>query len=254
MEWDPTQYLRYADERLRPALDLMARVPLAAPDSAIDLGCGPGNVTRILKQRWPDAVVTGVDASPQMLEKARASVPECRFALGSFADYTPERVPALIYSNAALHWLGGHDKLFPRLMGLLPKGGVLAVQMPGMHAQPLRALQNEIAANGPWADSLADVDAAPPILEPGQYWDLLRPLSTALDMWETTYMHALQGDNAVVQWALGTSLKPFLDRLEGEEKAAFLAAYSAAVGPCYPRRADGSTLLPFRRVFMVAVK
>lgn len=254
MQWDPQQYLRYADERLRPALDLMGRVPLETPDSVLDLGCGPGNVTRILKQHWPDAVVTGVDASPEMLDKARASVPECRFALGSFADYTPESPPALIYSNAALHWLGDHDHLFPRLMGLLPKGGVLAVQMPGMHAQPLRALQNEIAANGPWAEQLADVDAARAILEPGQYWDLLRPLSSTLDMWETTYMHALQGDNAAVQWALGTSLKPFMDRLDGPQKDAFLAAYSAAMAPCYPRRADGSTLLPFRRVFMVAVK
>ena len=153
---------------------------------------------------------------------------------------------------AALHWLGGHDTLFPRLLSLLSKGGVLAVQMPGMHAAPLRALQHEVAASGPWAAALADVGFARPILEPGAYWDLLRPRCTALDMWETTYMHALQGDNAAVQWAIGTSLKPFLDRLTPELREGYLAAYSKAMAGPYPRRADGSTLLPFRRVFMVA--
>lgn len=254
MQWDPAQYLRYADERLRPALDLMGRVPLASQAEIVDLGCGPGNVTRILKQRWPDAVVTGVDNSAEMLAKASAGVPECRFALGSFTDFVPAGPIGLIYSNAALQWVGGHDVLFPRLMGLVAEGGVLAVQMPRMHAAPLRALQGEIAANGPWAEKLADVDAAPPILEPEQYWDLLRPHCSALDMWETTYMHALQGEDAAVQWATGTSLKPFLDRLEGAERAAYLAAYSEAVRPFYPRRADGTTLLPFRRQFMVAVK
>lgn len=253
MQWDPTQYLRYGDERLRPALDLMARVPLQAPGQVVDLGCGPGNVTRILKQRWAEAVVTGVDSSPEMLAKARETVPECRFVQGSFGDWVPQSPPELIYSNAALHWLGGHETLFPRLISLLPKGGVLAVQMPGMHAAPLRALQHEIAASGPWAAALAEVGSAPPILETGAYWDLLRPRCSALDMWETTYMHALQGENAAVQWATGTSLKPFLDRLTPELRAKYLEAYSAAVAPVYPRRADGTTLLPFRRVFMVAV-
>ncbi|HTN12810.1 MAG TPA: methyltransferase domain-containing protein [Acetobacteraceae bacterium] len=252
MQWDPTQYLRYGGERLRPALDLMAQVRLSAPAHVVDLGCGPGNVTAILKQRWPEADVLGIDSSPEMLEKARLAAPDCRFAQGSFGDWAPEVAPALIYSNAALHWLDGHETLFPRLLGLLAKGGVLAVQMPGMHAAPLRALQNEIAANGPWADELADADFARPILEPPAYWDLLRPHCAALDMWETTYMHALQGEDAAVQWAMGTSLKPFLDRLSGDLRAGFLAAYTEAMREPYPRRADGSTLVPFRRVFMVA--
>ncbi len=252
MQWDPAQYLRYGGERLRPALDLMAQVALAAPALVVDLGCGAGNVTAILKQRWPDAEVLGIDSSAEMLEKARALAPGCRFEQGSFGDWVPEAPPALIYSNAALHWLDGHQTLFPRLLGLLAKGGVLAVQMPGMHAAPLRALQNEIAANGPWADELADVGFARPILELPAYWDLLRPRCAALDIWETTYMHALQGDNAAVQWAMGTSLKPFLDRLSGDQRAGFLAAYTEAMAEAYPRRADGSTLVPFRRVFMVA--
>lgn len=254
MQWDPTQYLRYAGERLRPAIDLLARIEADSPAHVTDLGCGPGNVTPILQSRWPAASVTGIDASAEMLERARKSAPGCTFTQADFGTWTPETPPDIIYSNAALHWLGGHDRLLPRLLNLLAPGGTLAVQMPGMHNAPLRALQYEVAANGPWADSLADVASAPHILSPEAYWDLLRPLSASLDIWETTYMHALEGDNAAVQWATGTSLKPFLDALNEEERAGYLAAYTAAVAPNYPRRADGVTLLPFRRVFFLAKK
>ncbi|MCW3474821.1 trans-aconitate 2-methyltransferase [Limobrevibacterium gyesilva] len=252
MQWDPGQYLRYGDERLRPALDLMARVPLDAPSRVVDLGCGPGNVTSILKQRWPQAEVTGVDGSAPMLAKAATAAPGCRFVQADIAAWTPDAPPDLLYSNAALHWLGGHAALFARLLSLLAPGGVLAAQMPAMHDAPIRALQHDIAANGPWAELLTDVDSAPPILEPGAYWDLLKPLSASLDIWETIYLHALRGEDAVVQWASGTSLKPFLDKLPPELRRDYLRAYGDAVRPIYPRRADGTTLLPFRRLFIMA--
>jgi trans-aconitate 2-methyltransferase len=253
MSWDPAQYLRYSDERLRPALDLMARVPAEAPRHVVDLGCGPGNVTALLKSRWPEADVTGVDGSAAMLAKAAAAAPGCRFTEADIGAWTPDAPPDVLYSNAALHWLGGHRTLFPRLLSLLAPGGTLAVQMPAMHAEPLRALQHEIAANGPWAELLVEVESAPPILAPGAYWDLLKPRATSLDLWETTYLHALQGEDAVVQWASGTSLRPFLDRLPAAMRAGYLRAYTEAVRPAYPRRADGTTLLPFRRLFLVAV-
>ena len=252
MPWDPTQYLRYADERLRPALDLMARIPAEAPRRIVDLGCGPGNVTALLKGRWPQAEVTGVDGSAAMLAKAAGAAPECRFIEADIAAWTPDAPPDVIFSNAALHWLGGHRTLFPRLLSLLAPGGTLAVQMPAMHAEPLRALQHEIAANGPWADLLVDIDSAPPILDPGAYWDLIKPRSASLDLWQTIYLHALQGEDAVVQWATGTSLRPFLDRLPPGTREKFLGAYADAVRPAYPRRPDSTTLLPFRRLFMVA--
>jgi trans-aconitate 2-methyltransferase len=252
MQWDPTKYLQYADERLRPALDLMARVPLEAPARIVDLGCGPGNVTAILAQRWPAAAVTGIDGSPAMIDKATATTPACRFLVGDFGTWAPDAPVDLLYSNAALHWLGGHTSLFPRLLGHVAPGGVFAVQMPAMHNAPLRALQQEVAANGPWAERLVDVDAAPAILSPGEYYDLLRPRVASLDIWETTYLHVLRGEDAVVQWATGTSLKPFLDKLPAPLRAKFLKAYADAVRPEYPPRADGTTLLPFRRLFILA--
>ncbi len=257
MQWDPAVYLHYADERLRPALDLLARVPpigtqMAAPARVVDLGCGAGNVTAILQRRFPAAAVLGVDGSAPMLAKARASVPGCAFVEADIAAWRPDAAPELIFSNAALHWLGGHATLFPGLLGRLAPGGVLAVQMPAMHDAPFRALQYDVAAHGPWASLLAGVASAPPILTAAAYWDLLRPRCAALDMWETTYLHALQGEDAVAQWASGSSLRPFLDPLPTGLREDFLRAYRAALEPHYPRRPDGSTLLPFRRLFMVA--
>ncbi|MBN8900539.1 MAG: trans-aconitate 2-methyltransferase [Rhodospirillales bacterium] len=252
--WDPRQYLQFSNERQRPALDLLAQVPLATPTRVVDLGCGPGNVTTILRQRFPAAEIVGVDSSPDMLAKARSAAPDCRFVQGDFATWRPEAPPDLIYSNAALHWVGAHETLFPRLFGLLAPGGVLAVQMPAMHDAPLRRLQLAVAAEGPWAPHLAAEVSAREILSTGAYYDLLRPLASRLDLWETTYLHVLQGEDAVMQWAAGSSLRPFLDRLEGQLQADFRAAYAAALRPHYPRRSDGATLLPFRRLFLVAIR
>ena len=251
--WDPAQYLRFANERLRPALDLLAQVPLDTARHVVDLGCGPGNVTPILKQRFPAADVLGIDGSPDMLAKARGAAPECRFETGDFNIWEPATPPDLIYSNAALHWVTGHETLFPRLLKTLSPGGVLAIQMPSMHDAPLRALQNEVAAAGPWAPHLADAGFARGLLSTGTYYDILRPVAARLDMWETTFLHVLQGENAVTEWAAGSSLRPFLDALPADLKQPFRDAYSEALKPHYPRRADGTTLLPFKRLFIVAV-
>ena len=250
--WDPAQYLRFADERLRPALDLLAQVPLDAPARVVDLGCGAGNVTAILRQRFPDAEVAGVDGSVDMLAKARAAVPQCHFEQADFFGWQPAQPVELIYSNAALHWVDRHATLFPRLLSLLAPAGVLAVQMPDMYDTPLRRIPLELAATEPWAGYLGDVTSAPGILSATKYWDLLRPHVGSLDLWRTTYMHALSGANAVTEWAAGSSLRPFLDRLPDERKQAFREAYSDAARAHYPRRPDGTTLLPFHRVFVVA--
>jgi len=251
--WDPAQYLRFSNERLRPALDLLAQIPLDTARHVVDLGCGPGNVTPILKQRFPAADVLGIDGSPDMLAKARTAAPDCRFETGDFNTWAPATPPDLIYSNAALHWVTGHETLFPRLLKTLAPGGVLAIQMPSMHDAPLRALQNEVAATGPWAPHLADAGFARGLLSTGTYYDILRPVAARLDMWETTFLHVLQGENAVTEWAAGSSLRPFLDALPADLKQPFRDAYSEALRPHYPRRADGTTLLPFKRLFIVAV-
>jgi len=250
--WDPTQYLRFSDERMRPALDLMERIDSAAPGLVIDLGCGPGNVTQLLSARWPQARLIGVDASGPMLARAQAALPGASFIKADIATWTPDAKPDVIYSNAALHWLPDHSAVFPRLLSLLAPGGLLAVQMPLMHDAPFRTLIPQVAAKGPWAAALAHVAPVAPILSPDEYWDMIRPHVTALDIWETTYRHALEGDDAVMQWASGTSLRPFLDALHDEGmRHDFRQAYAEALRPFYPRRADGTTSLPFHRLFIV---
>jgi trans-aconitate 2-methyltransferase len=250
--WDPWQYLKFSNERVRPAFDLLAQVPLETAERVVDLGCGTGNMTVILKQRFAAADVRGVDGAETMLAKARAAAPDCHFEQGDFSTWTPAAKPDLIFSNAALHWATHHETLFPRLLSLLAPRGVLAVQMPAMHDAPLRRLQNEVARLGPWSHHLDDAGYARGLLPVEAYYDVIRPLVASLDIWETTYLHVLTGEDAVTEWAAGSSLRPFLDKLPPDQATAFRAAYSAALRPHYPRRPDGTTLLPFRRFFLIA--
>jgi trans-aconitate 2-methyltransferase len=253
MEWNPQQYLGFADLRLRPALDLLARVPAAAPAEVVDLGCGPGNVTPFLARRWPAATVTGVDASAPMLARARASLPEGRFVEADIAGWRPERPCDVIFSNAALHWLDDHAGLFPHLIGLLAPGGVLAVQMPRNHGAASHTCMIDTIEAGPWRDRLLPLVRAAPTAAPAAYYDVLAPVTRALDIWESEYLQILEGEDPVKEWTKGSALKPFLDALAPDEAARFEADYAARVRAAYPRATDGRTPFPFRRLFLVAV-
>jgi trans-aconitate 2-methyltransferase len=252
--WDPVKYLEFAGPRLRPALDLLQRVPLASPGVVYDLGAGAGNVTRILCERWPAAAVTGVDGSASMLAAARAAAPAATFVEADIGAWRAPRPADLLFSNATLHWLDDHARLFPRLIAELNPGGVLAVQMPRNHGAPSHTEIVAAARAGPWRERLAAALRPRPVPEPAVYHDLLQPHVSRLDIWETEYLHVLDGDNPVVEWVRGSALKPLLDALEEPERSGFLAEYAARIARAYPRRPDGRTLLPFRRLFIVAVR
>lgn len=256
MAWDPALYSAFAQPRLRPALDLIGRIEADAPTNVVDLGCGTGNVTRLLKQRWPGAGVTGIDSSPEMLETARTGGGGIEYALADMGAWRPDAPVDVLFSNAALHWLGDHAVLFPRLLSLVAPGGTLAVQMPHNHYAASHALMAEAAAAGPWRDLLAPLAGRFPVAGPAFYYDLLTPLAASLDIWETEYLHVLDGDNPVVAWTMGTALRPLLAALEDRQdwRDGFLADYSTRIGRAYPPQADGKTLLPFRRLFVVARK
>jgi trans-aconitate 2-methyltransferase len=256
-DWNPALYTRFEDERTRPAAELLARVPLAAPRLAYDLGCGPGNSTALIAARFPDAEVIGLDTSPAMLESARARLPGLAFAQADAATWAPDRAPDLIYANAVLQWLPDHASLLPRLFGLLAPGGVLAVQMPDNLAEPTHRLMREVAAAGPWAAAIGDPAVAGRLgrmLEPAGYYDLLAPMAAEVDVWRTAYHHRMADAAAIVDWVSATGLRPFLDPLNAEERAGFLAAYERAIEDAYPTRSDGQRLLAFPRVFIVARK
>lgn len=256
-DWNPALYTRFEDERTRPASDLLARVPLDRPALAFDLGCGPGNSTALIAARFPDAEIVGLDTSPAMLDSARQRLPQLRFALADAATWVPERAPDLIYANAVLQWLPDHDSLLPRLFGLLAPGGVLAVQMPDNLSEPSHRVMREVAASGPWTTAIGDPAVAGRLgrmLEPLAYYDLLAPLAEEVDVWRTAYHHRMGDAAAIVSWVSATGLRPFIDPLDEGQRARFLASYEAAIDAAYPPRADGSRLLAFPRVFIVARK
>ncbi|MGY1751973.1 trans-aconitate 2-methyltransferase [Blastococcus sp. SYSU D01042] len=252
--WDPAGYLRFAGERARPFVDLVARLDVPAPAAVVDLGCGEGSTTAMLADRWPSAHVVGVDSSASMLAAAPAR-PGLDFRLGDLRDWRPDGPVDVLVSNAALHWVPEHDRLLARWAGDLSPGGALAVQVPGNWRAPTHARLAELCRSPRWAGRLADAAPSPDaVLEPAGYLDVLTGAGLVADVWETTYLHVLEGADPVLGWVRSTVLRPVLARLDEDDAAAFTAEYVAALRAAYPRRADGRTVLPFRRVFAVGTR
>jgi trans-aconitate 2-methyltransferase len=253
VSWDPKTYLTFANERTRPAAELLARIDCEEPNHIADLGCGPGNSTALLVARWPEASVEGVDPSAEMLAEARKSKLRAQWTLADVAAWTPAAPCDVIFSNATFQWLQGHAVLLPRLLGQVAPRGTFAFQVPRNFDAPSHALMREVADTGPWAAQMKSVRAIG-VLSPDAYYDLFAPHAAALDVWETTYLHVLDGDDPVYRWVSSTGLRPFAQALAGGERESFLEVYRARLREAYPRRADGKTLFPFRRLFVVARK
>jgi trans-aconitate 2-methyltransferase len=254
-DWSARQYLKFEDERTRPPRDLLAQVPLKFARCVIDLGCGPGNSTELLLERFPQAQVIGVDSSPDMLRQARERLPNCEFAHADLADWSPPERSDLLFGNAVFQWVPDHPAVLRRLLTALPAGGVLAVQMPDNTEEPALALMRDVAAEGPWASPLALARAMRDDLPtPAAYYDLLKPLCARLDIWHTVYNHVMAGPSAVVEWFRGSGLRPFLSPLDEEMRRGFLAEYAARIARAYPPRHDGRVLLRFPRLFILAVR
>jgi trans-aconitate 2-methyltransferase len=250
--WDPATYLRFSDERLRPGFDLLARVGDLPPGPLVELGCGTGVHARAIAERWPDRTFTAIDSSPEMLKQAAATPSSIRWLEADLRNWSASEKLALIFSNAVLQWVDDHETLFPRLMKMLVSGGVLAVQMPRNFDQPSHVLMREAAQAGPWAAALKPLLRPEPVAGPEVTYDRIAPLALeGLDIWETEYLHVLSGEDAVLAWMRGTALRPLLTALEGSMREAFERACADRLRHAYPRRADGPTLLPFRRIFIV---
>ena len=254
-DWSAQQYLKFEDERTRPSRDLLAQVPLTAPRKIVDIGCGPGNSTELLVERWPNATVMGIDTSAEMLRQARERLPQQTFVETNVAHWVAPEGTDLLFGNAIFQWVPGHLKQLQRLLGKLPAGGVLAVQIPDSLEEPAHILMREVAHAGPWAKQLSEKarmrDEIPP---PSGYYDALKPLCTRIDIWHTIYNHVLDDAAAIVEWVKGTGLRPFLELLETPERKQYVAEYTARVAAAYPPQADGKVLFRFPRIFVVAVR
>jgi trans-aconitate 2-methyltransferase len=260
MKWDPQEYLRFADERGRPFADLLARVPATAPSSVVDLGCGPGNLTSTLADRWPDADIVGVDNSTEMIQQARAqhgdngdgaSRRRMTFVEADLRTWRPAEPVDVLISNATLQWVPAHLDLLSDLVGVVRAGGWLAFQVPGNFGEPSHTELAAVRDSPRWSDRLAGAGLARPwVAEPDIYLERLAPHAVALDVWETTYVQVLEGEDAVLRWIQGTGLRPVLSELDETERAEFVEDYGARLRAAYPQR-DFGTVLPYRRIFAV---
>jgi len=252
MAWDPKTYLCYGAERTRPAADLLNRVSLETPSRVADLGCGPGNSTALLRARWPDAEIDAIDSSAEMLQAARAAKLDARLIQADIAQWMPERAYDVIYSNAALQWLGNHETLFPRLLSYLRPGGMLAVQVPRNADELCDRIIRQAIGDSRWAVKLKGVRDCWNVRPPETYYDLLAPRARAVDLWETRYFHPLQGEDAVFHWSMGTGLRPFAAALDDSLSQEFLEHCRRLLAAAYPPRPDGKTIHRFLRLFVVA--
>jgi trans-aconitate 2-methyltransferase len=253
--WSASQYSRFERERNRPIADLLAHIPEMQVLKAVDIGCGPGNSTELLQAHYRDAIISGMDSSVDMVEAARRRMPGTRFEVADISKWQGEGRYDMILANASLQWVPDHAVIFPSLINKLTPGGSLAVQMPDNFDEAAHRLMRSTAAEGPWAGKLAGSSKRVARETADWYHLQLRNRVTVLDIWRTTYYHPLSGGaEAIVEWFKGTGLRPFLDPLDGDEKAAFLATYTARIAEAYPAYADGSVLLPFPRLFIIATR
>lgn len=248
--WDPQQYLRYADERGRPFFDLVARIGADAPRRVVDLGCGPGQLTSTLRRRWPDARVEGVDSSPEMVAAARAAGVDARVA--DVREWAPADDVDVVVCNAVLQWVPGHAELLRGWARRMTPGGWLAVQVPGNFDTPSHVLVRELAASPEWSGRLHGVRHVDAVDDPQGYAELLAACGCSVDAWETTYLHQLSGEDAVLEWMTGTGLRPIRAALDDAAWATFRAELAPRLRAAYPVRDDGTVWFPFRRVFAIA--
>jgi len=254
-DWNPILYAKFESERLRAARDLLAQVPLASADLVYDLGCGPGNSAELLLRRFPHARTIGLDTSDAMLARARIRARQAHFVKQDIAHWAPDDRPDLIFANAALQFLPDHDKLFPRLVSYLAPGGVFAAQMPNTARESSHALMRMVAAEGPWSSRLVPIAKTQPLIAGyDDYYEWLRPVASRIDVWMTTYVHRLDGPQGIADWFAGSTLQPFLERLDDKERGEFLTRYRNGLRQAYPVQSDGKTLFPYPRLFIVAMR
>lgn len=255
--WNSEQYLKFARERTQPAIDLAARITLEAPARVVDLGCGPGNSTAVLAQRWPGAAIAGIDSSAAMLAQARRDYPDWTW---TEADIAKWHAPAdarcdVVFSNAALQWVPDHRREFPRLLEQVAPGGALAVQVPANLDSPAQRVMQELSTSAAWRGHFKTPPRSWFVHAPEFYYDILAPRAARVDLWTTEYHHVLNGLDGVIEWYRGTGLRPWLDALPDDAtREQFLGAYRARLVPYYPERIDGRVLFPFRRLFVIAYR
>ena len=251
--WSPPQYLEFASERTRPASDLLRQIPIVAPRRIIDLGCGTGNSTALLAERWPEAHLDGLDSSETMLAEAAKSDITANWLLADMSTWIPDQPYDVIFSNAAFQWLPDQERHIRRFINFISSDGVLAFQVPSNFGAPSHLIINELAEDIRWRDPLKGVRRIQ-TGDPAFYYDIVKTHCTPLTIWETEYLQILSGGDAVFRWISGTSLRPFIKALSERDRDTFIVECKSRLALAYPKRSDGTTLFPFQRIFVVAIR
>ncbi len=254
-DWNPSQYLAFASEREKPALDLMSRIAADDLHKIVDLGCGPGNSTALLRQKYPKANITGIDSSPAMIDRARTSGIAATFEIADVANWQPANDVDLVFSNSLFQWIPHHPNVLLRIFNAMQNGGTLAIQMPDNLAEPSHRMMRETATSGSWKTTLEKATSArSPLGSATTYYDLFKPSASRLEVWRITYFHVLNGLQGIVDMLSSTGLRPFVEPLDAVARQEFLQQYREALAPHYPLTIDGKVLLPFPRFFLVATR
>lgn len=256
-DWDAKLYLKFSSQRARPAADLIAPIELEDPKRVMDLGCGPGNSTEQLHQRWPQAEISGLDSSAEMLAQARAKHPDWKWIASSVEAWKPDSAFDLIFSNACLHWVADHGALFPRLLSYVAPGGAVAAQMPNSYHAPAHTLMKEVsqAPGMPWTGKLPPASESYSVRPVAFYYDALRKLARRLNIWETEYLQIMDGPRAVLDWVRSTAMRPYLERLPGDDQRRLFEQHCLErFEQAYPANDQGQTLFPYRRMFIIAYR
>lgn len=250
-EWNPDLYLRFKKERTQPSIDLVKRIELDNPKTIIDIGCGPGNSTEVLKERWQNADIIGIDNSAEMIEKAEATYPEGNWLLSDVYDLDPAMKYDLVFSNAVLQWLPNHERLIPHLLGLVNAGGILAFQVPNNQFSPIHASLQETAADPRFKEYTAQAGEMLNYQTGPYYYDLLSARLKELQMWETTYYHVMDNREEMLNWYRSTGMRPYLERLPDTLIDDFIESMRKKIKKRYPVQENGKVIYPFKRLFAV---
>jgi trans-aconitate 2-methyltransferase len=254
-DWNPELYLKFSDQRARPASDLIAQIKINNPKRIMDLGCGPGNSTSQLNKRWPQAQLTGLDSSAEMLAQARKKNPDWTWIESGIESWTASAPYDLVFTNSALHWVADHGRLFPKLLSYVAPGGALAVQMPNNFHSPVHMAMKATAESPRWSAILGKEEEHYAVETPAFYYDALRKTASLLNIWETEYLQIMDGPRAVLDWIRSTGMRFYLERLSGEaERLQFEADCLQRIEQAYVANDQGKVLFPYKRMFIVAYR
>ncbi len=253
--WNPEQYLKYKSERTQPSIDLVSRIKIENPKNIIDIGCGPGNSTQILHQRWPSAEIVGLDHSEEMIKKAREDYPEQKWLAADVSSFKSNIFYDIVFSNAVLHWIPHHEILVPNLFKLVRNRGAMAVQVPANHESPLHKALLSVSSGEKWHRYTKGCEKMLHHHPAEYYYQLLTPIASKIELWETTYYHILPSHQGLIEWGKGTAMKPYLDRLpDDSKKNRFEKEVLAGCKKAYKRQKDGSIVFRFNRLFFIAYR